>query len=67
MKSSLHIRSLIILFEMNEATSLSHYNSPFQIERKSKKLQNVDIDSKKTKKIKKQKQKTKQKRKRNGV
>ena len=55
MKSSLHIRSLIILFEMNEATSLSH-NSPFQIERKSKKLQNVDIDSKKTKKNKKQKQ-----------
>ena len=56
-----------MLFEMNEATSLSHYNSPFQIERKSKTLQNVDIDSKKTKKIKKQKQKTKQKRKRNGV
>ena len=39
-----------MLFEMNEATSLSHYNSPFQIERKSKTLQNVDIDSKKTKK-----------------
>ena len=33
---------------MNEATSLSH-NSSFQTERKSKKLQNVDIDSKKTK------------------
>ena len=51
---------------MNEATSLSH-NSPFQIERKSKKLQNVDIDSKKTKKNKKQKQTNKKQNKRKEI